>query len=562
MHPAEKYVDDILSEKIPACKWVKLACQRYLDDRAKCLEMGWIFDQKAAQRTINFFERILKHYQGEWAGKPFILLPWEQFIFWNLDGFRNADGTRRFTEVSIFVPRKNGKTELAAGRGLYGMGFDGENAPEVYSTATDKNQARIAFEKACRMTDQSETLQNHLTVMAQAIVGEEFASTFKPWSSDTKKKDGYNPYIGIVDEYHEHVDNRMIDVLKSGMGARRSPITFIVTTAGFNTQSVCYKHQIFCQDVLEGKKIQNNLFSLIYTTDETDDWENESTWIKANPSWHDITTMHRQLRDAYTKAKNTQDNVNFLTKHLNVWVKAKSVWISEEKWSGAVEKYTINDLIGEVCYGGLDLSDSFDVTSLCLFFPRFSRLLWFYWIPEEKLTEHKKNDDVDYWQWQQEGWITITPGNVIDYDHIRRTISGYYIQDGAVKFDANCISEMFDLKGIGYDPWNSKQLAIRLTNDDGITMNIFRQGFQTMSFPTKEFKKAIIGNEIHHNNNPVTNWMIGNCTVRKDPNDNQMLDKKNSKNKIDGAVAAVIAYGEYLTKSEEEAYGQHGVRTA
>ena len=564
LHPAEQYVEQVLSGVIPACKWVKLACERYLSDKANALQMGWKFDPRSAQRSINFFERVLKHYQGEWAGKSFKLLPWQQFVICNLDGWKNADGTRRFTQVSVFVPRKNGKTELAAGRGLYAMGYDGERAPEVYSTATDKDQAKIAFEKAINMLKQSDRLLEELTPMAQAIVGESFASTFKPWSSDTSKKDGYSPYFAIVDEYHEHPDNRMIDVIKSGTGARRNPVIFMVTTAGFNTRSVCYKHQQVCQEILEGKKQQDNLFCIIYTIDKEDDWEDERNWIKANPSWEVITTMHRLMRAAYQDAKNAGDNVNFKTKHLNMWVTAAQVWVDDSLWKKCAQHYTPDEMKGATCFAGLDLSDSFDITSLCLYFPETSRQLWFYWVPEDALARHRTAEDIDLHNWVADGWVFVTPGNVIDYDHIRRTISGYYVEDGQVKYDENCIANQYDLQSIGYDPWNSKQLAIRLTNDDGQQMNIFRQGYQTMSFPTKEYKKKIYGAEILHNDNPVTNWMIGNCTVRRDPNDNIMLDKSKSKNKIDGIVAAVMALGEYLQSenNNSQAYKDYDVRTA
>jgi phage terminase large subunit-like protein len=562
LHPAEQYVEDVLSGKMPACKWVKLACERYKHDRAAMLTHGWKFDERSAQRSINFYERILKHYQDEWAGKPFLLLPWQQFIIWNLDGWYNADGSRRFSQVSIFVPRKNGKTELASGRALYGMGFDGEKAAEVYSTATDKDQAKIAFEKAKQMVRQSDMLMDSLDTLAQAISGNKFGSTFKPWSSDTSKKDGYSPSFAIVDEYHEHPDNRMMDVIKSGMGARRNPIIFMVTTAGFNTKSVAYKHQQVCEDVLEGKKKQDNLFTIIYTIDKDDNWEDPSSWIKANPSWYAITTMHRQMENAYQDAKNSGDNVNFKTKHLNMWVKAAEVWIEEAKWEACGDDYTLDDLLGEKCYGGLDLSDSFDITSLCLNFPDSNRQLWWFWLPEDAVNKQGNNDHDDYWRWVEDGWIITTPGNVIDYDHIRRTISGYSVEDGQVRYDPDCIAQKYNLQSIGYDPWNSKQLAIRLSNDDGIQMNIYRQGFQTMSFPTKEWKKGIYGSTIHHNNNPVMNWMVGNCTVRRDPNDNIMLDKSKSKNKIDGAVAAVIAHGEVInSESVNNAYQNYGVRS-
>ena len=560
INPAEQYAIDITSGKILACKYTILACERYLNDKSIALERGWYFDTKSATRVINFFERVLKHYQGKWAGKHFILLPWQKFILWNLYGWKNANGSRRFTEVSIFVPRKNGKTELAAGCGLFGMGFDGERAAEVYSTATDKDQAKIAFEKAKQMVIQSEVLSEYLEPLANAIAGKTMASTFKPWSSDTSKKDGYNPSMAIVDEFHEHRDSKMIDVINSGIGARENPIVFIVTTAGFNTQSVCYKYQIVCQEVLEGKKQQDNLFTIIYTADKNDDWEDENTWIKANPSWFEIDTMQTQMRQAYKKAKNSGDTVNFKTKHLNIWTQSAEEWIDQKRWAACAENYTADEMKNKKCYAGLDLADTLDVTSLCLFFPESMRFLWWFWIPEEKLDEHRKADRVDYGRWADEGWITVTPGNVIDYDAIRRTLSGFYIEDGLINHDKECIDDVYELESIGYDPWNSRQLAIRLTNDDGLTMNIYRQGYQTMSFPTKEFKTKIYGNEIHHNNNPVVNWMIGNCVPRRDLNENIMLDKTKSKNKIDGIVAAVISFGEYLNLIDTELY-KNGIRT-
>lgn len=560
IHEAEQYALDVVNDVIPACKYTRLACERYFNDKETAIEHGWYFDTKAATRVINFFERVLKHYQGKWAGKPFILLGWQKFILWNIYGWKKANGTRRITEVAVFVPRKNGKTELAAGCGLYGMGFDGEKAAEVYSTATDKDQAKIAFEKGKQMVIQSEVLTEHLEVLANAIVGKSMASTFKPWSSDTSKKDGYNPSMAIVDEFHEHRDSKMIDVINSGIGARENPIVFIVTTAGFNTQSVCYKYQIVCQEILEGKKQQDNLFTIIYTADKDDDWEDENTWIKANPSWFEIDTMQNQMHQAYKKAKNSGDTVNFKTKHLNIWTQSAEEWIDSKLWKTAAQEYDVESMKGQQCYAGLDLSDTLDVTSLCLFFPETMRYLWWFWIPEEKLNDHRKNDRVDYGRWADEGWIIVTPGNVIDYDSIRRTITGFYIEDGIVKHDDSCIVDVFQLESIGYDPWNSRQLAIRLGNDDGLTMNIYRQGYQTMSFPTKEFKTKFVGGETHHNDNPVMNWMIGNAVPRRDPNGNIMLDKSKSKNKIDGPVAGVIALAEYLQLIDNEPY-KDGVRT-
>lgn len=559
LHIAEQYAEDVLSDKIVACEWVKLACKRYFRDKSQALEKGWRFDAKAAQSVINFHERILKHYQGKWAGKPFLLLPWQQFTRWNIYGWKNADGTRRFQKVGIFVPRKNGKTEDAAGNALYAMGFDGERASEVYSTATDKNQAKIAWEKAKAMVQQSPILLDYLTPMANAIVGEEFMSTFKPWSSDTGKKDGYNPHFAIVDEYHAHKDTSMIDVIESGLGARENPIVYIITTAGFDMNSPCRKFQELCEDVLTQKKEQDDLFTIIYTIDKDDDFENPQIWEKANPSWHGIDTIPAFMQKAYTKAKNAGDFVSFKTKNLNVWTQSAETWIEAKDWEAIGEKYGPDDMEGETCHLGFDLAESYDIASVCAYFPVKSRFLWWFFIPEDNFKK-KIQENIDYLKWHEQGWLILTPGNVIDYDYIRRTVSGYYLADGKVMYSDDCILKKYGIQSGGYDPWNSKQLMIRLKEDDGIQLEIYRQGYPTMSFPTKEFKKKVLGREFHHNFNPIVSWMIGNVVLRRDPNDNVMPDKSKSKNKIDGIVAAIIAHAEAMQSENESANENYEIR--
>jgi phage terminase large subunit-like protein len=560
VHPAEQYALDVESGNIPACKWIRLACERYFRDMDRLMENSMRFDSRSAQRVINFFERILRHYQGKWAGKPFLLAPWEQFVIWNLYGFQKPDGTRRFSQVSIFIPRKNGKTELAAGCGLFAMGFDGENAAEVYSTATDKDQAKIAFVKAKEMLKQSSHLLEYMDPLANAIAGTRFASTFKPWSSDTGKKDGYNPSFAIVDEYHAHPDNAMMDVIKSGLGARTQPIVFMITTAGFNTQSPAYKHQEVCQNVLEGKINQEDLFTLIYTVDEGDDISDPEIWRKANPSWDFIDTIPAYMARRYNECQNSGDMVDFKTKNLNVWTKALKVWVEDADWTALEEEYTREDLIGEICYAGLDLSDSYDLTALALYFPDQAKFLWYYWIPEQKLLKNDNSDGINYREWVNDGYITVTPGNVIDYEYIRKEITGYHVDGGTVKWDDDSITSNFDLQSIAYDRWGATQIAINMTND-GAKVSKFGQGYTSMSYPTKEFKKMILGKEFAHDGNPVTRWMLSNVNIAMDAAGNIKVDKAKSRDKIDGIVASIMALGEYLTEIENNPYSSRGVIT-
>jgi phage terminase large subunit-like protein len=559
-HPAEKYASDIILGKIPACRFTKLACERYFSDLDVSIEKGWKFDRSAPERVIKFFHKILKHYQDEWAGKPFILEPWQQFIIWNLYGWKNSDGSRRFTYVSVFVPRKNGKTELAAGCALYGMGFDGTQAAEVYSTATDKDQAKIAWEKSKRMVMQSSVLLDYIQPMANAIYGERFASTFKPWSSDSGKKDGYNPSFAIVDEYHAHRDNSMMDVIKSGLGGRREPIVFMITTAGFNTQSPCYKHQIVCQDILEGKKHQDNLFTIIYSTDTEDDWNDRQSWIKANPSWFAIPTIQRQIEEAYLDAVNSKDPVNFKTKNLNVWTRAAETWIQDSDYMACFENYTEIDLTGETCFGGLDLSDSYDISSLSLYFPESNKLLRYFFIPEEKINEKGYADDVNYQEWVDDGWLTVTPGNVIDYSYIRYTITGYHISDGSVSWSNESITEKFNLVQVAFDRWGATQIMIQLT-DDGVEMLKHGQGYADMNNPTKQYKRMIVGKELKHNGNPVSRWMLGNVVIQRDPAGNEKPAKNESKGKIDGVVSDIMAINAALRYYEENPYLSNTITT-
>ena len=551
MHPAEKYVDDVLHDKIISCKWVKLACQRYLDDKKNAKQKGFYFDESDPIRIIKFFERILKHYQDEWAGKPFLLLPWQQFVLWNLYGWKKKDGSRRFKQTSVFVARKNGKTELAAGCGLYGMGFDGTKAAEVYATATDKDQAKICWGKGKKMVQESKILLDYIQPMATAIFSEVYFSTFKPWSSDTGKKDGYNPSFAIIDEYHAHKDNSMMDVISSGLGGRTDPIIFMITTAGFSLTSPCYKHQKVCEEILEGKKHDESLFTVIYTIDEKDNWEDQKVWPKANPSWDAIPTIREQMLREYTKAKNSKNDVNFKTKNLNLWTQSPKTWIDDDDYMRQKADYNEDDLLGEICYGGLDLSDSYDLSCLSLFFPEHGKFLRYFFLPEDKLDEHGRADDVDYMDWVNDGWVTLTPGNVIDHNYIRYKITGFNIRDGVVNWDADCLMEKFDLRMIAFDRWGAVQIMNQLT-DDGVEMLKHGQGYLDMNNPTKEIKKGFLGGELWHDGNPVSRWMFGNVVIRRDPAGNEKPDKEKSGEKIDGPVADIMALNCSLRNFEGE----------
>ena len=281
-HTAEVYAEQVLSGKILTCEFVQLAVKRYFSDFEVALEKGWYFDRKAAARAIKFIES-LKHTKGEWAGRKFVLEPWQQFVVWNIFGWKLADGTRRFRYVYIEIARKNGKTALSAGIGLYMLFADGESRPEVYSAATVKDQAKICFADAVEIVKATD-LKNYITPYRNSIVYELKGGQFKPLSSDYGTHDGLNPSCGIIDEFHAHKDSGMFDVIKSAFGARRQPLMFIITTAGFNKAGACYAYRDNVIKVLRGVNQDDTLFGMIYTLDSDEEWDNPKMWIKSNPN--------------------------------------------------------------------------------------------------------------------------------------------------------------------------------------------------------------------------------------------------------------------------------------
>ncbi len=522
---------------ILVCEYVQLAVQRYYADLDNALDRGWYFDRKAAMRAINFIEK-LKHTKGEWAGQRFRLEPWQQFVLWNIFGWRNADGTRRFRYAYIEIARKNGKTALSAGVGLYMLFADGEARPEVYSAATVKDQAKICFADAVAIVKATD-LKNYLTPYRNSIVYELKGGTMKPLSSDYGTHDGLNPSCGIIDEFHAHKDSGMFDVIKSAFGARRQPLLFIITTAGFNKSGACYAYRDNVIKVLRGVNEDDSLFGIIYTLDSKEEWDDPKMWIKSNPNLG-VSLSADYLADQVKDAKNRPEAVrNVMTKNVNLWVDAEKTWILDDVWMQCVGTTDPADLKGCACWGGLDLSNVSAVSAYVLLFHENDRfqLLPHFWIPEEKMLEKIRKENINYDKWVAEGYVTATPGNVIDYDF--------------VKADILRIVADYDLRASAYDRWNSSQTIIDLQNE-GMTFNPFGQGYGSMSAPTKEFEKAVLTGKVEHFGNPVLRWMLASTVIKTDPAGNIKPDKEKSVQKIDGIVASIMALGEWMTAQAED----------
>lgn len=546
---AEQYAQDVAEQKVLTGEFVQLAVKRYYADMNNALDRGWYFDRKAAQRAIGFIER-LKHTKGEWAGQRFKLEPWQQFVLWNIFGWKNADGTRRFRYAYIEIARKNGKTALSAGIGLYMLFADGESRPEVYSAATVKDQAKICFDDAVAIVRNTD-LKNYLHPFRNSIVYDLKGGMMKPLSSDYGTHDGLNPSCGIIDEFHAHKDSGMFDVIKSAFGARRQPLMFIITTAGFNKSGACYAYRDNVIKVLRGVNQDDSLFGIIYTLDSNEEWDNPKMWIKSNPNLG-VSLSADYLADQVKDAKNRPEAVrNVMTKNVNLWVDAERTWILDEVWMQCVGDTSLDELKGCECWGGLDLSNVSDITAYVLLFHENERfqLVPMFWIPEEKMQEKVRKENINYDKWVREGYIKVTAGNVIDYDF--------------VKADILQTVRQYDLKSSAYDRWNSSQTIIDLQNE-GMTCNPFGQGYGSMSAPTKEFEKAVLTGKIEHFGNPVLRWMLASTVVMTDPAGNIKPDKAKSSQKIDGIVASIMALGEWMTAQADEdndPYNNRGMLT-
>lgn len=535
--PAEQYAEQVKRGEILVCEYVRLAVDRYYADLDVALDKGWYFDRKAAQRAIHFIER-LKHTKGKWAGQHFRLEAWQQFVLWNIFGWKNADGTRRFRYTYIEIARKNGKTALAAGIALYMLFADGESRPEVYSAATIKDQAKICFADAVAIVKATD-LKNYLTPYRNSITYELKGGTMKPLSSDYGTHDGLNPSCAIIDEFHAHKDSGMFDVIKSAFGARRQPLMFIITTAGFNKSGACYAYRDNVIKVLRGINEDDSLFGIIYTQDSKEEWDTPKMWVKSNPNLG-VSLSADYLADQVKDAKNRPEAVrNVLTKNFNLWVDAERTWILDDQWMRCTGTTPLESLRGCACWGGLDLSNVSDITAYVLLFHENDRfqIVPFFWIPEDKMLEKIRKENINYDKWVAEGYVKVTAGNVIDYDF--------------VKADILRIVADYDLQTSAYDRWNASQTIIDLQNE-GMEFDPFGQGYGSMSAPTKEFEKLVLTEKIEHFGNPVLRWMLASTVVKTDPAGNIKPDKEKSSQKIDGIAASIMALGEWMTAQAEE----------
>ena len=493
------------------------------------------FDERKAQRVIRFIE-CLKHTKGEFHGKPFTLLPWQRKIVSDVFGTVRDDypDQRQYTTAYIEIPKKNGKSELGAAIALNMLCNDDEWKAEVYSCASDRQQAAIVFDVAVDMVKQSPPLSKRIKIIpsVKRMVYQPTGSIYQVLSSEVATKHGLNVSACIFDELHTQPTRALFDVMTQGSGdSRKQPLWFFLTTAGTDRNSICWEVHQKALDILEGRKADPRFYPVLFGLPDNADWQSEENWYKANPSL-DQTISIEKVRDAYHKALETPADENmFRQLRLNQWVKQSVRWMPMDKWDECGGSIDLSVLEGRPCYAGLDLSSTSDLTTLVLVFPPMDdrgiyTVLPFFWLPEETLPLRVRRDHVMYDVWERQQYLITTEGNVVHYGFIQQYI--------------NRLAEKYDIREIAYDRWNASMMVQNL-QDDGFTMVPFGQGFKDMSPPTKELMRLVLEHKINHGGHPVLRWNMDNAFVRTDPAGNIKLDKEKSTEKVDGAVALVMA---------------------
>ncbi len=515
---------------------------------------GYWFDEEAAQRAVSFFEGYLRHSKGKWAGYNFELLPWQKRIIGDVFGWKRPDGLRRYRTVYIEVPRKAGKSTLAAGIALYLLFADGEPGAEIYSAAVDRAQAAIVFETAKQMVLASVALKKRAQIYKRSIVVPPTGSSYHVLSADAPSKHGLNAHGIIFDELHAQPNRELWDVLTTSTGAREQPLIVAITTAGYDRQSICWEQHEYALKVRDGIIQDPTFYPAVFAADEEDDWTKPEAWRKANPSLG-VTVKEGFYEQEVKKALEMPSYENTVKRlYLNIWTQQVDRWISLQLWDENAGLVVEDELKGRLCYGGLDLSSVSDVTAWVLVFPHedgpeMADILARFWVPEARLYDTQNRYRAQYQAWAKGGWIKTTPGGAVDYSFIKKQI----LQD----------AQAFRLVDLNIDRlFQAHQLATELA-DEGLTVVGMGQGFISMAAPMKELERRLLARKLRHGGNPVLRWMADNVAVKQDPAGNLKPDKASSQGKIDGIVALVMALDRAMRHEvpDRSVYEERGVLT-
>lgn len=530
---ARQYADDVIAGRIPVGRFVRLACERFVADLAK--DWPYEFRDSLADRAVQFME-LMPHVKGKWAskGEKLVLEPWQCFAEANLFGWvRKDNGLRRFRESYEEVPRKNGKSARVAARGIYLFCADKESGAEVYSGATTEKQAHEVFRPAWQMVQKLKGLRDRYGI-------DQAGNPKNPGpmyvTSDMSKfetligkpGDGSSPHAAIIDEYHEHDTDHMVDAMQTGMGAREQPLLSIITTAGSNLGGPCYEKRRDVIRILEGQVTDETIFGVIHGIDETDAWDDPASLIKANPNYG-ISVFPEFLLAQLEQAKRSASKQNaFRTKHLNQWVGARTVWMNMLAWQRQKRVISLEDMKGLSCWMAVDLASKKDVAALVLLFQHGDEC---FVIPKFYAPESAAEDNEKYRDFATDGYLTLTPGSMTDYAFIEE--------------DIKSLAKVVKLEDVAFDDWQANYLITRL-QETSIPVVDYNQTVKNMSEPMKEVEARVISRKLWHDGNPMMTWMMGNVSAKVDAKENIYPRKDNENDpfcKIDGPVALIMAMG-------------------
>lgn len=525
----------------------------------------YYFDEKAADSAVRYIEANIRHVKGELAGKLLKLEEWQKNeIIRPLFGWKKRqDGTRKFSSAYVEVPKKSGKSFLAASMAAIFLDIDKEGGSEIVGVAWGRKQASLVFDATKEVIKKSPRLNKKCKVYRNTIQAPDHIGGTKKYhilSKEAGAEDGLNPQLAVIDELHEHKNSNVVEMVEKSMAARKQPLSFIITTAGSDLYGIGHQRHQYAIDVVKGIYEDDNLLVCIYGADKDDDPFSEETWKKVNPNYGVSVYKEAYEREA-AKAKGSSASLNsFKRYYLNIWTQSADGWISDVVWkesSKYKDKWTHrNDIEDELhklgladypCYGGLDLSSRSDITAFTLLWNidgHFYSLNWF-WLPEEKGSQSADTKNIQYREWVDKGYITETEGNVVDYDFVI-----YKIKE---------LSEIYQIKSIAYDPYNSHHIVPKL-DEIGAELVEFRQGFLSMNAPSKELEAAIMSKRFEHFGNPVLRWMAGNAEVATDPAGNIKIikDRNRPEKKVDGIISNIMAYGLAIDPAEKGSYLEEG----
>lgn len=530
----DEYGRRVMSGDLKVGKWTRLGIERHYRDLKEASSRGLFFSEARAQYALQSM-LFFKHSKGVWAGQMFVPSDWQQFWIAVAFGWMRADGTRRFREVNEVVARKNGKTTMLAGIGLYMFCFDGEPGAEVYAAATKREQAEVLFREAKQMVRSSRHLSRLIGIQKDKLIVPGQIDRFLPLSRDGKSLDGLNPHCSILDEVHAHRTSEVYDVLKSAIGSRRQPLTWMITTAGFDLSSFGYEMYLYSLKVLDGSIKDDEFLPIVYTVDDVDAWTDPAEWFKANPNLGVSVYLDNFRMDCERAIRQPSYQPNFKTKNLNIWLASGTTWIPMEDWRAcADEAMQLADFEGQDCWIGLDLAEKSDIAAIAMVFRQGDGYAVFFRLYlNDAEVEKEENDHLR--RYRDRGELIVNDGNVTDFSLIRQDIEQFFHQ--------------FNVREIAYDPYFSQYFGTSLA-EDGFPMVEFPQVPRNYGPALIELENLILEKRLRHAGEGIIEWMMSNVVIRESKFSGlRHATKEKRENKIDGPVAMMMALSRALADS-------------